>query len=154
MASDLKQEYLDLKYSYVDGEADAKPKKKTKKKAPKKADHKHEYQNIVIEYVYDKNYPVQRLAGKPAYALESYCPICGKLNFAIQDPVAVKLFPNIYTGHFGFIAHIAGHEQECNDYEQWALEHYPHYSMPDYWEGAFRSGQTFLDLDKIIPAKV
>ena len=118
MASDLKQEYLDLKYSYVDGEADAKPKKKTKKKAPKKADHKHEYQNIVIEYVYDKNYPVQRLAGKPAYALESYCPICGKLNSAIQDPVAIKLFPNIYTGHFGFIAHIAGHEQECNDYEQ------------------------------------
>lgn len=153
MASDLKQEYLDLKYSYVDGEAGVKPKKKTKKKAPKKADHKHEYQNIVIEYIYDKNYPVRRLAGKPAYALESYCTVCGKLNFAIQDPVAVKLFPNIHTGHFGFIAHIAGHEQECNDYEKWALEHYPHYSMPDYWECAFRSGQTFLDLDKIIPAK-
>ena len=94
------------------------------------------------------------MAGKPAYALESYCTICGKLNSAIQDPVAVKLFPNIYTGHFGFIARIAGHEQECDDYEQWALKHYPHYLMPDYWESAFRSGRTFLDLDKIIPAKV
>lgn len=154
MASDLKQEYLDLKYSYVDGETDAKSKKRAKNKTPKKANHKHEYQNIVIEYTYDKNYPVRRLAGKPAFALESYCPICGKLNYAIQDPVAVKLFPNIYTGHFGFIARTTGHEQECNDYEQWVLEHYPHYSMPDYRESIWRGGQTFLDLDKIIPARV
>ena len=149
MASDLKQEYLDLKYSYVDGEADAKPKKKAKKKAPKKADHKHEYQNIVIEYVYDKNYPVRRLAGKPAYALESYCKICGKLSSPVWDEEAARLFPHICIGHFGFIALMKDYQKESEDYKQYCMTHYPHYSMPDYYESAFR-GQVFLDLDKIV----
>ena len=154
MSSDLKQEYLDAKYAYFDGETDAKPKKKSKKKPPKKANHKHEYTNVIIEYEYSKNYPVQRLAGKPARVIESYCTICGKMDTAKQDPVAAKLFPHIHTGYFGFLSHIAGYESECEDYRQWTLKHYPHYSMPDYWEGAFRGGQTFLDLDKIIPAEV
>lgn len=153
MASDLKQEYLDLKYSFIDGDSDPKPKKKAKKKTPKKANHKHEYQNIIIEYIYDKNYPVRRLAGKSAFALESYCPICGKLSSPVNDKKAKKLFPHIYPGHFGFISHIRGYEQEYEDYKQYCLTYYPHYSMPDYWESAWR-GQTFLDLDKIIPAKV
>lgn len=153
MSSDLKQEYLDAKYAYFDGETDAKPKKKSKKKIPKKANHKHEYTNVIIEYEYPKNYPIQRLAGQPAQVIESYCTICGKMDTAKQDPVAVKLFPHIHTGHFGFLSHIAGYEHECENYRQWALSHYPHYSMPDYWEGAYR-GQTFLDLDKIVPAEV
>ena len=152
MSSDLKQEYLASKYAYVDGDVDSKPKKKSKKKPPKKADHKHNYQNIVINFVHDKNYPVQSLAGKPAYALESYCTICGKLNYPQQDKEAEELFPHIYTGYFGFIKGNAG-QGEWAKYQDWALEHYPHCNMPDYDSTKWR-GQTFLDLDKIIPAKV
>ena len=51
MSSDFKQEYLDAKYAYFDGETDAKPKKKSKKKPPKKANHKHEYTNVIIEFL-------------------------------------------------------------------------------------------------------
>ena len=149
-----KESDLKHKYTYVDGEQDAAYKKKRRKPAPKKANHKHEYTNVIIEYTYPKNYPVARLAGKPAKALESYCTICGKLGAPQKDEVAEKLFPHISTGHFGFIASIRGYKQESDDYRKWADKHYPHYNMPDYWEGAFRSGQTFLDLDKIIPAEV
>lgn len=149
-----KEEDLKLKYAFIDGETDTAYKKKKRKSPPKKADHKHDYQNIIIEYTYPKNYPVSRLAGKPAKALESYCTVCGKLNSPVEDKKAKKLFPHIYPGHFGFISCIKGYEQESEDYKQYCLTHYPHYSMPDYWEGAFRSGQTFLNLDKIIPAEV
>lgn len=145
-----KESDLKHKYTYVDGEQDVAYKKKKRKPAPKKANHKHEYTNIIIEYTYPKNYPVTHLAGKPAKALESYCTVCGKLSSPQKDDIAAQLFPHIYTGHFGFISSIRGYEQENNDYREWADKHYPHYSMPDYYEAAYR-GQTFLDLDKIIP---
>lgn len=145
-----KESDLKHKYTYVDGEQDVAYKKKKCKPAPKKANHKHEYTNIIIEYTYPKNYPVIRLAGKPAKALESYCTVCGKLSSPQKDDIAAQLFPHIYTGHFGFISSIRGYEQENNDYREWADKHYPHYNMPDYYEAAYR-GQTFLDLDKIIP---
>lgn len=148
-----KEEDIKIKYAYVDGETNLKYKKKSKKKPPKKADHKHEYQNIIIEYTYPNNYPISSLAGKPAKAIESYCPICGKMDSAKQDPIAKKLFPHICTGHFGFIARIIGYEKESEDYKEWASKHYPHYFMPDYSESSYR-GQIFLDLDKIIPAGV
>lgn len=143
--SDLKH-----KYAYVDGEADVACKKKKRKSPPKKADHKHDYQNIIIEYAYPKNYPISRLAGKPAKALESYCTVCGKLNSPQKDDIATKLFPHIRTGHFGLISSIRRYEQENDDYREWADKHYPHYNMPDYYEATYH-GQIFLDLDKIIP---
>lgn len=154
MASDLRQEYLDLKYSYINGDVDTKPKKKAKKKVPKKADHKHIYQNVIIEYTYDKNYPVQRLAGKPGAALESYCTVCGKLNCAVQDPIAEKLFPHIHVGYFGFLVTRQEPQDESEAYRAWAMKHYPHYAMPDYDSVKWRSGQTFIDIDKIIPAEI
>lgn len=145
-----KESDLKHKYTYVDGEQDAAYKKKKRKSAPKKANHKHEYTNVIIEYMYPKNYPVARLAGKPAKALESYCTICGKLSSPQKDEVAAKLFPHIHTGHFGFISNIRGCEQENDNYREWVDKHYPHYNMSDYYESAYR-GQTFLELDKIIP---
>lgn len=145
-----KESDLKHKYTYVDGETDVAYKKKRRKSTPKKANHKHDYQNIVIDFTYPKNYPVPRFAGKPGQAFESYCTICGKLGAPQKDEIAEKLFPHVCTGHFGFIAHIRGYEQESNDYREWVDKHSPHYYMPDYYESAYR-GQTFLDLDKIIP---
>jgi hypothetical protein len=147
VSSDIRQMVVDYKYAKIP--ETPKYRKKKAKKTPKKADHKHKYQNIIIEYTYPRNYPVSRLAGKPAYALESYCAICGKLGSPVSDKKAEKMFPNIKTGLFGFIATIRGHESESEEYRSYCLDNYPHYVMPDYYESAYR-GQTFLDLDKII----
>lgn len=145
-----KEEDLKLKYAYIDGENDMAYVKRPKKKTPKKANHKHEYHNVIIEYVYPRNYPIHRMAGKPAFALESYCGICGKLGCSpVCDEKAKKMFPNIKPGHFGFYVTIHGHESESEEYREYCLNNYPHYVMPDYYESAYR-GQTFLDLDKII----
>lgn len=147
MSSDIRQMVVDYKYA----EIPETPKygKKKVKKTPKKADHKHQYQNVIIEYTYPRNYPVPRLAGKPAYALESYCKICGKLSSPVKDEEATRLFPHCYAGHFGFIAWMKDYQKESENYKQYCMTHYPHYSMPDYYESAFR-GQVFLDLDKIV----
>ena len=60
-----------------------------------------------------------------------------------------RLFPHCYPGHFGFIAWMKDYQKESEDYKQYCMTHYPHYSMPDYYESAYR-GQVFLDLDKIV----
>lgn len=147
MSSDIRQMVVDYKYAEIP--ETPKYRKKKAKKTPKKADHKHQYQNVIIEYTYPRNYPVSRLAGKPAYALESYCKICGKLSSPVWDEEAARLFPHIYIGHFGFIALMKDYQKESEDYKQYCMTYYPHYSMPDYYESAFR-GQVFLDLDKIV----
>lgn len=100
MSSDIRQMVVDYKYAEIP--ETPKYRKKKAKKTPKKADHKHQYQNVIIEYTYPRNYPVSRLAGKPAYALESYCKVCGKLSSPVWDEEAARLFPHIYIGHFGF----------------------------------------------------
>lgn len=153
MPSDLKQEYLNAKYAYVDGYVDTKPKKKSKRKTPKKAKHKHHYENIIIDYIYPKNYPSQDRVGKKTYVLRSYCTICGKLGEVQEDTVVKQLFPHIWIEPFGFVFHISKYNQEYEDYNQWSLSHYPHYYMPDYFNVVYGSGQIFLDIDKITPAK-
>lgn len=90
--NDLKQEYLDKKYSYLDDNSfNVKP-KASKKKKPKKANHKHQYHcAIIIDSQQDKHYI-------------SYCSVCGKVNeFHLGEEYRdlPKEFSGVMAGSFG-----------------------------------------------------
>lgn len=145
-----KESDLKHKYTYVDGEQDAAYKKKKRKPAPKKANHKHEYTNVIIEYTYPKNYPVTRLAGKPAKALESYCTICGKIGQPQKDKKALREFGELLQGHYFYTAGLSRQHSEFERYKEWCDKHYPHVYVPDYYENAWR-GQVFVNIDSVVP---
>lgn len=132
-----------------EGEEDSPKGKKSKRVRPKKAKHKHEYKNIVIEYVYPENYPISKLAGKTGYALESYCPICGKIGCPQKDEEVDKKFPDVMTGHFGFIVANINHTQEYNDYLEYCMNKYPRVYIDNYLDIRY-NGQVFIDLDAVV----
>lgn len=134
-------------YDY--GEVEAKYKKKTSKRTPKKANHKHLYQNVIIEYRYPRNYPVQNLAGKPTQALESYCTVCGKLSSAKYDSEAQNLFPKISNGFFGFlVARLSDDDSEEKKYWAYCNKKYPHIFIEDY-DSVMWKNQVFINLDDL-----
>lgn len=137
---------LDLR---KEGEEDSPRGKTSKRVRPKKAKHKHEYQNIIIEYVYPENYPVSKLAGKTGYALESYCSACGKIGYPQKDKEAGIKFPNVATGHFGFIIASISHTQEYDDYLEYCMNKYPHVYIDNYLDIKY-NGQVFIDLDAVV----
>lgn len=145
-----KEEDLKLKYTYIDGETDAAYKKKKKKTSPKKAKHKHNYQNVIIEYHYPQKYPIPKLAGKPAKALESYCTICGKIGEPQKDKKALREFGELLQGHYFYTAGLSRQHSEFERYKEWCDKHYPHVYVPDYYESAW-SGQVFINIDSVVP---
>lgn len=133
---------LDLR---KEGEEDSPRGKKSKRVRPKKAKHKHEYENIIVEYLYPENYPISKLAGKTGYALESYCSVCGKIGYPQKDEETDRKFPNAAVWHFGFISHA----QEYNDYLEYCMDKYPHVRIDNYLNIRY-NGQVFIDLDAVV----
>lgn len=120
MASEWKQEYLDNKYSYVDGEQENRHKslkRKHKAKVPR-SNHKHDYKNCIFvsnETVYSKRVT--------QYTLGSYCTICGKVGFYTKDEhyiKAKKKNPNVSTF---FWAHPSVKDKDKDNFS-WAFDAY------------------------------
>ena len=120
--SDIKREYIEKKYAEYDDESDVPYKHcRSKRHAPKKSKHKHEYENCVVV---DPN-------RDDSFNLISTCKMCGKIGDAQKDKRIDRKFPHVRYNRF--CSHVAGYEDEYNEFVEWCKENYEVIEMPlDY----------------------
>lgn len=122
MKTDLKQEYLNKKYTEYDDESDAPYIHKRPNRRTKKSKHKHEYENC---YIHDSSNP-------DSFGIfASRCKVCGKIGDTQTDKRIERKFPHVSYKN-SFATHSIEHEQEYEDFVKWFDKHYNTYDVPGF----------------------
>lgn len=144
MPSSWKEESLKHKYAQVPEEA-PRHRKKSKRKSPKKSNHKHEYRNCYIRCkdTFHKEH-------EPSFSwhtvLASYCPICGKVAWPVEDSELRAAFPDAKSFHY--FGYYFTRRERYEEYYQWCLDHYPCFTIENY-DNLKLGGQVFVPSDQL-----
>jgi hypothetical protein len=120
MPTDLKQDYLDMKYADYDDESDVPYRRKRERRKTQKSDHKHQYRNCVIV---DPKEP-------KSFYLASYCVSCGKIGDVKSDKHIERKFPHVSYKYW--MSYEAGFEDEYEDFVKWCKKSYNVFEVENY----------------------
>lgn len=127
--NDLKQEYLDKKYTYVDDES-CNVKAKNSKKRPKKANHKHQYHCAVVVDGQQNKYYI------------GYCNVCGKVIDFCEGKEYNEL-PKEFSHAWGGAVGIYGlrSQQQLQAFEEYTESNFPVFYVENFcfWKTKYMS---------------